>query len=103
MIKTKLPKFANEAEEAQWWYDNRNSLARDFVEAARQGKVKRLTLAVLRKRLADSASRVISIRIPEGDLEKARVQAAEAGLPYQTYLKSLLHQALEKKEKRRAS
>ena len=103
MNKTKLPKFANEAEEARWWYDNRNALARDFVEAARQGKVKRLTLAALQKRLAESSSRVISIRIPEGDLEKARVQAAEAGLPYQTYLKSLLHQALEKNDKRRAS
>lgn len=103
MKKRKIPVFASESEEAQWWYDNRKELDQDFVEAARQGKVKRLTLAVLRKRLADSASRVISIRIPEGDLEKARVQAAEAGLPYQTYLKSLLHQALEKKEKRRAS
>jgi predicted DNA binding CopG/RHH family protein len=29
--------------------------------------------------------------------------ATRNGLPYQTYMKSLLHQALEKEEKRRAS
>jgi predicted DNA binding CopG/RHH family protein len=49
-----------------------------------------------------SASRVISIRLPEADLAKARRQAASKGLPYQTYVKSLLHEALEKAEKRRA-
>ncbi len=47
----------NEAEEAQWWYDNRIALARDFVEAVKQVKVKRVTLAVLRQRLADSIKR----------------------------------------------
>lgn len=37
----------------------------------------------------------------EGDLELAREQAARKGQPYQTYLGSLLHEALEK-EKRKA-
>jgi predicted DNA binding CopG/RHH family protein len=31
---------------------------------------------------------------PEIDIELARQQAARKGLPYQTYIKSLLHQAL---------
>lgn len=103
MSKPKLPKFASEAEEARWWYENRHELAQTFIEAARQGKVKRLTPEMIKERLAKSASRVVSIRIAESDLEKARAQAAEAGLPYQTYLKSLLHQALERNEKKRAS
>jgi predicted DNA binding CopG/RHH family protein len=32
--------------------------------------------------------------LPESDIALARQQAIEKGLPYQTYIKSLLHQAL---------
>ena len=102
MNKRKIPKFANEAEEAKWWYDNREELDRDFAEAAKQGKLKRVSPVVLQKRLGQP-SRTVSIRIAESDIETARRQAAAAGLPYQTYLKSLLHQALERNEKKRAS
>jgi predicted DNA binding CopG/RHH family protein len=45
---------------------------------------------------------VISIRLPESDLARARQQAAAKGLPYQTYIKSLLHQALQREERRKA-
>jgi predicted DNA binding CopG/RHH family protein len=44
--------------------------------------------------LAASRTRVVSIRLPENDIGLARQQAAQKGLPYQTYIKSLLHQAL---------
>ena len=37
----------------------------------------------------------ITIRLPLADLEKARRQAQRRGLRYQTYVKMLLHQALE--------
>jgi len=48
------------------------------------------------ERIARSkAAKVVSIRLPECDLKLARSQAAKKGLPYQTYIKSLLHQALE--------
>ena len=33
---------------------------------------------------------------------QARWQAEHAGLPYQTYIKSVLHEALVKRERRRA-
>jgi predicted DNA binding CopG/RHH family protein len=46
-------------------------------------------------------SRNITIRMPLADLQAAREMAREKGLPYQTYMKMLLHQALEKE--RRAS
>jgi hypothetical protein len=38
-----LPDFANEAEEAQWWFDNQDMIARDFLEAAANGTLKRGT------------------------------------------------------------
>jgi predicted DNA binding CopG/RHH family protein len=41
-------------------------------------------------------SRLLSIRIPEPDIALAQKLAVAKGLPYQTYIKSLLHEALER-------
>jgi predicted DNA binding CopG/RHH family protein len=46
------------------------------------------------------ASPTITIRLAEDDLTRARTLAAEKGLRYQTYLKMLLHQALNSEEKK---
>jgi predicted DNA binding CopG/RHH family protein len=45
---------------------------------------------------------VVALRIPEADLLLARKQAAEKGLAYQTYIKSLLHETLAEREKQKA-
>ena len=41
-------------------------------------------------------SRLLSIRLPEPDIALAQELAKSKGLPYQTYIKSLLHEALER-------
>jgi predicted DNA binding CopG/RHH family protein len=89
-----LPAFKSEAEEAEWWHKNRKRLDNDLLVAAKKGEVKRLDRSTLKARLAASRSRVVSIRLPENDIELARQQASQKGLPYQTYIKSVLHQAL---------
>ncbi len=89
-----IPAFKSEAEEAEWWYKNRARLDKDLLEAAKKREVRRLDQATLKARLAASKARVVSIRLPENDIELAREQAAQKGLPYQTYIKSLLHQVL---------
>lgn len=86
-----VPRFKTEKEEADWWYQNQDKIAKDLEQAAKKGELKRLDKATLRARLA---SRVVTIRLPEEDITLARQQAALKGLPYQTYIKSLLHQAL---------
>lgn len=97
-----IPAFPTEAQEAGWWYKNRKRLDKDLVEAARVGELRVLDRQALLTRLTRSkASRVVSIRLPESDLELARLQAVQKGLPYQTYIKSLLHQALEEQAKGR--
>ena len=97
-----VPAFATEAQEAAWWYKNRKKLDRDLVEAARAGELRVLDRKTLTARVARSkTAKVVSIRLPESDLELARFQAAKKGLPYQTYIKSLLHQALEQQSKAR--
>jgi len=91
-----------EAQEADWWYRNRKKLDKDLVEAARAGELKVLDRNALTDRVARSkAARVVSIRLPESDLALARLQATKKGLPYQTYIKSLLHHALEQQSKAR--
>jgi predicted DNA binding CopG/RHH family protein len=97
--KRVIPAFKSESEEAAWWSKNRARLDTDLLKAAKAGQLQRLNPATLKaqlapSRLASSKARVVSIRLPENDIELARKQAAEKGLPYQTYIKSLLHQAL---------
>ena len=36
--KIKLPRFANEDEEAQWWYDHREETGRALLEAVQSGQ-----------------------------------------------------------------
>ena len=43
-------------------------------------------------------SRLLSIRLPEPDIALAQRLAQRKGLPYQTYIKSLLHEALAREQ-----
>src|SRR5215472_1034319 len=43
-------------------------------------------------------SRLLSIRLPEPDIALAQRLAESKGLPYQTYIKSLLHEALAREQ-----
>lgn len=99
-----VPKFATEAEEAEWWYRNRERHGKQFLAAVKSGQAQVLTKEKLQARLAASKKTpapVISLRIPEADLALARKQAVRKGLPYQTYIKSLLHETLSEREKRK--
>ena len=98
-----VPKFVNETEEARWWFKNRRVHEKDLLDAATAGETQVLTKEKLVARLAASqkkAARVVALRIPETDLDLARKQAEQKGLPYQTYIKSLLHETLVKRERK---
>jgi predicted DNA binding CopG/RHH family protein len=102
--KRAVPDFASEAEEAKWWYKNREVHGKEFLAAVRSGEAQILSKEKLLARLAASkrsAAPVVSLRIPAADLALARKQADKKGLPYQTYIKSLLHETLAAREKRR--
>lgn len=81
--------FANEAEEAAWWKANEDALLEDFKKATAEGRVGIGTVA---KR---AALRTTTIRLDPEDVAEARVQAGERGLRYQTYLKMIIHEALQ--------
>jgi predicted DNA binding CopG/RHH family protein len=101
MTPKSLPKFANEAEEAQWWYERRDQLTAQAQEneARKELHLHRLPVSPGESSLA----RNITIRVAEQDLARARNLAAKRGLRYQTYLKMLLHEALDAEEKKLAS
>ncbi len=99
-----VPAFASEAEEAEWWYKNRNVHGKQLLAAVKSGEAQVLTKEKLFARLAASKrapAPVVALRIPEADLALARKQAEQKGLPYQTYIKSLLHETLAEREKRK--
>ncbi len=102
--KRMVPAVATEAEEAEWWYKNRNVHDKELLAAVKTGEAKVLTQAELRRRIAASKkpAPLVALRIPEADLAMARKQAEQKGLPYRTYIKSLLHETLVERERRKA-
>jgi predicted DNA binding CopG/RHH family protein len=88
----KVPKFKSEAEEAEWWNRNPNFIAIQFEKAAKEGRI-------VRGLPGRGATRSVTIRLAMKDVETAQILAAKTGLPYQTYIKSVLHQALERRRR----
>jgi predicted DNA binding CopG/RHH family protein len=95
------PKFTTEAEEAKWWDGHKEMVEENLIQAIRDGTARRGTARSLAREAR--ASRNVTIRMAEADLDLARQQAAEKGLLYQTYIKSVLHEELVKRGRRRAS
>jgi predicted DNA binding CopG/RHH family protein len=97
--RPEVPKFATEAEEAKWWDNHRDMIEENLIQALDTGTAERgIARRVVREL---RAARNVTIRIAEADLDLARKQAQEQGLPYQTYIKSVLHQALVQRERGR--
>ena len=98
-----IPKFESEAGEAQWWYDHRDELTKAFEQAAARGELHTGSAARLARDRAAGITPTTTIRLDPEDISRARALAAKCGLRYQTYLKMLLHEALEAAEKKLAS
>jgi hypothetical protein len=106
----KIPKFATEAEEAKWWFENDDKIFEEFKKAAKEGRLGR---GGARRLFAEKGipfpesqqrtgpTRTTTIRLDPEDIAKAREQAAERGLRYQTYLKMLIREALRNAEQQR--
>ena len=83
-----IPKFRTEAEEASWW-DKHPEAATDIMKRAlKAGKAKRAV-----------PLKTVTMRLPVPDIKAAQDLAHQKGLPYQTYIKMLLHEALQKERR----
>jgi predicted DNA binding CopG/RHH family protein len=92
MSRVKMPSFKSEAEEAAWWDRNPGFVADQFEKAAKEGRI-------FRDLPGHNVTRSVTIRLAVKDVEMAQALAAKTGLPYQTYIKTVLHQALESARK----
>ena len=81
------------------YFERRGELDLAAAERIRSGKAKRVppgTPIADRAVQLQQESRPITIRLWLSDIEISKALAERKGLAYQTYLKSLLHQALLK-------
>jgi hypothetical protein len=104
MKKPIVPKFATEAEEAEWWDRHSTAAGRSLVRAIRNGSAHRggpKALIVARRESARRESKNITIRIATEDIDRARLLATKQGIGYQTYMKILLREALDRKSSHR--
>ena len=93
----KLPKFADESAEADWWASEEG---RAFLKHQRPPSKKQRGSAIVSK-LGRASSVQIALRLPNPDLAKAREIADRKGIGYQTLLKMLVHEGLQREARRR--
>lgn len=83
-----IPSFRTEAEEAEWW-DRHPGVATELMSRALKSGNARRTVPL----------KTVTMRLPIQDLQTAQELAARKGLPYQTYIKMLLREALERERR----
>lgn len=99
--KLVIPTFKSEAEEAAWWRKHRSAVETDLRAAMREGKTLSLQDALAQAKRKKELLPV-TIRLASEDIATARELADDKGIGYQTYIKLLLHEALQKEAGRQA-
>lgn len=79
-----LPKFKNEDEEREFWSKI------DLSEYLEPSDFKRVHFPNLKP-----SKRLLSLRVEESLVEKAKQKAAKLHIPYQTLMRQILHKGLE--------
>jgi predicted DNA binding CopG/RHH family protein len=98
--QVEMPKFKNESDEADWWA---SPAGRTYVQRkSREARAKGIKFAGLSlvNELNKKSSIQIALRLPEPDIKQARIIAARKGIGYQTFLKMLVHEGLEREAQR---
>jgi predicted DNA binding CopG/RHH family protein len=83
-MKDRLPAFASEEEERDFWADH------DSTEYVDWSRAERVILPNLKP-----STRTISLRLPEHMLDEIRMLANKRDVPYQSLLKSFLADRLD--------
>ena len=95
---SKVPRFRNENEEAKWWA---GAKGREFLkQRSAAGTPKKQKGSPLVSGLSRANSVQIALRLPAPDLAKARKIAGHKGIGYQTLLKMLVHEGLQREARR---
>jgi hypothetical protein len=103
-VGTEMPRFKTESQEADWWAsaEGRAFLKKKSGESPTSGNKPSGSRLVARlNQTQPRASTQIALRLPDADLERARKIAERKGIGYQTLLKMLVHEGLEREGRRR--
>jgi hypothetical protein len=105
MAKRRVPRFESEADEARWWAEHQDNLE-DYLDgeprrvpdlaAKLDLPPKEIAADQARQAAVRFGTKAISLKMPVADLEQARRIADRKGLPYQSLLKSLIHEGLQR-------
>ncbi|MGH9451666.1 MAG: hypothetical protein ACRD11_14200 [Terriglobia bacterium] len=90
-----IPEFVSEAQEARWYDRHKRQ-----IELALARRMKSKPSLNLRQAAARTKLRPVTIRLAAEDIEAARDLAARKGVGYQTYIKLLLREALQRDAER---
>ncbi len=85
-----IPEFKTEAEERAFWEKNNSS------EFLNWKKAKRASFPNLKP-----STKTISLRLPEGLLDRIKIEANKRDMPYQSLIKAWLANDVEESKKRR--
>jgi predicted DNA binding CopG/RHH family protein len=80
----KIPEFKSEAKEREFWESHDSS---DYVD---WGKAKPASFPNLKL-----STKTISLRLPEGLLDRIKIEANKRDMPYQSLIKAWLSQDVE--------
>lgn len=92
--RKELPAFKSEREEADWWYDNREKHAEEFIVAMAEGRVQQGGMA---RRLA-AARAYAAYGLDRKDVSRAETLAEHRGMSLEKYLSQIVHEAIDREE-----
>jgi hypothetical protein len=100
MIKIEVPKFNSEEEEANWWHAHADEHDLLMAEAIKRGETTTLPEVLRRNREKLRGAASEPVQLDPGDVSRAQSIAAKKGVPFQTYVKNLVHEALDREERK---
>lgn len=93
-LMVQIPRFANEHDEADWWA---SAEGRKFLKEQPARRLQKTPVgSKLVSKLTKASSVQIALRLPSPDLAKAREIAERKGIGYQTLLKMIVHEGLQR-------
>ena len=92
--KLVIPSFKTEKEEAVWWDQHQMQVESNLRAAIREKRT--ISLADVLARARQKEESRVMIDLPNEDVAVARKLATDQGVEYQTYIRTLLHEVLQK-------
>ena len=89
-----MPEFKTETEEADWYFDHQDVVLKAFEDAAANGTLRQGDPLAEFEEAADDLR--LQLKLTGVDATLAKTQAEKKGVSYETYVSTLIHEALAK-------